>query len=301
MSRDSGLPRRYDDDEVARILKRATEIRRDQRLPARPFQDEGLSLEELEEIASEAGIDVAHLRQAALEVDTGTDRLAPMEQFVGGPLSVAQEEVVEGELDEDGFQVLLHTLQQGLGEFGLPSLMARTLTWKNEAAKNGGRSTMATISVRSGRTTIRIEESYQQVAGGFQGGITVGGGVGFGVGLGVPLATAAGSVLTGIAFPVGAILAAYVIARGTYRDYVGRRRRKIAEVLARMAEVARQEVGPQRSRSRGEVRSSPDRPRLPGGGGEGSVSSPDYPSPKGPARGADSGGSPDSGPEGSLL
>ncbi len=129
----------------------------------------------------------------------------------------------------------------------------------------------------------------------------MGGGVGFGVGLGVPLATAAGSVLTGIAFPVGAILAAYVIARGTYRDYVGRRRRKIAEVLARMAEVARQEVGPQRSRSRGEVRSSPDRPRLPGGGGEGSVSSPDYPSPKGPARGADSGGSPDSGPEGSLL
>jgi hypothetical protein len=301
VSRDSGLPRRYDDDEVARILKRATEIRRDRRLPAHPLQDEGLTLEELEEIAREAGIDVAHLRQAALEVDTGNDRLAPMEQFVGGPLTAAQEEVVEGELDEDGFQVLLHTLQQGLGEFGLPSLMARTLTWKNETAKNGGRSTMATVSVRGGRTTIRIEESYQQVAGGFQGGITVGGGVGVGVGFGVPLATAAGSLLTGIAFPVGAILAAYVIARGTYRDYVGRRQRKIAEVLARMVEVARQEVGPQRARGRGEVGSSPDRPRLPGGAGEDTVPPPDAPSSKDPGRGAGSSDFPDSGPEGSLL
>ncbi len=244
MSHDSNLPRRYDDDEVARILKRATEIRRDQRLPVPSLQDEGLTLRELEEIAAEAGIDVAHLRQAALEVDTGADHLGPMERFVGGPLTVVHEAVVEGELDEEGFEAVLADLQKGLGEFGVPSLMARTLTWKNEPTKNGGRSTMATISSREGRTTLRIEESYQQVAGGLQGGLTAGGGVGLGVGLGVPLAQAAGSVALGIAFPIGALIAAYVIARGSYRGYVNKRGRKIAEVLARLVEAAEREARP---------------------------------------------------------
>jgi hypothetical protein len=250
---------------VARILKRATEIRRERSLAAPSAPDEGLTLRELEEIAAEAGIDVDHLRRAALEVDTGTDRLGPLGRLVGGPLTVVQEDVVEGEVDEEGFQALLEALQRGLGEFGLPSLMGRTLTWKNEATKSGGRSTMATVSVRDGRTTIRIEESYQQVAGGLQGGLTVGGGVGVGVGVGVPLATSVGSVLLGVAFPVAGVAVAYVIARASYRGYVEKRRRKVSDVLASLVEVARREATDPPVDEAPGLPGDGDPPRLPGG------------------------------------
>lgn len=239
----SNLPRRYDEKEVARILKRATEIRREKRPGSREEEGDGLTLQELEEIAAEAGIDVAHLRQAALEVDldppdSGWARVA------GAELTVTAQAEVEGELTEEGFQQVVATLQSTLKEPGHPSLMARILTWRNEVAKSGGRSTMVSVACRGGRTTVRVEENLQQVAGAFHGGITAGGGMGIGMGFGLPMALATGSVLLGVAFPLGVIGAGYVISRGSYRIYVDRRRRAVAHLLGRLVDTVEAEVQP---------------------------------------------------------
>jgi len=204
--------------------------------------EDGFTLEELEEIAAEAGIDVVHLRQAAAELDVGRDAGGWGERLVGAPHTLVREALVEGALGEDAFQALLAVIQSSFKEHGHPSLLGRTLTWRNDTQKAGGRSTMVTISTRSGRSTIRLEENLQQVAGGFHGGITLGAGFGIGMGVGLPLAVTAGSVLLGVAVPLGLMGVGYTVARASFRAYVGRRNRILSQVLARLEEAARGEV-----------------------------------------------------------
>ena len=163
MSEGSAGGRRYDDDEVARILKRATEIRSESTAVSRSRPQDGLTLRELEEIAGEAGIDVAHLRQAALELEAGVTAEGWGQRYVGGPWTLVREATVEGELDDDGFQAMVSAVQTTLTEPGFPSLVGRTMSWKNEAQKAGGRSTMITVTSRRGTTTIRVEENLQRL------------------------------------------------------------------------------------------------------------------------------------------
>ena len=121
MSEGSAGGRRYDDDEVARILKRATEIRSESTAVSRSRPQDGLTLRELEEIAGEAGIDVAHLRQAALELEAGVTAEGWGQRYVGGPWTLVREATVEGELDDDGFQAMVSAVQTTLTEPGFPS------------------------------------------------------------------------------------------------------------------------------------------------------------------------------------
>lgn len=245
MTEGNGDFRRYDDEEVSRILKRATEIRTESRALVRSGDEErGLSLRDLEEIAAEAGIDVAHVRQAAVELDAGRIEGGWGERVTGAPWSLVQEATVEGELGEDGFPVVSSAIHVTTRESGFPSLMGRVLTWRNDPQKVGGRSTMVAVSSRGGRTTIRVEENLQQVAGGFHGGLTMGGGLGIGLGVGLPLAINLGSVLLGVAFPLGMMVGGYAVARVSYRAYVGRRERVMARLLARLVEVVEDEVTP---------------------------------------------------------
>ena len=61
------LPRVYGDKEIGQILKRATEFQA--REPSAPSSS-GLTLQEPEEVAVEAGIDPRFLQRAALELGT---------------------------------------------------------------------------------------------------------------------------------------------------------------------------------------------------------------------------------------
>ena len=71
MTTPSNLPRLYDEKEVGRLIKRATELQREE--PMRAAVSGGLSLDELADIAAEAGIDPRYLRRAALEMDSGVE------------------------------------------------------------------------------------------------------------------------------------------------------------------------------------------------------------------------------------
>ena len=93
---DQRLPaRRYGDKDVARILKRATELQRAEPGAADP---EGLTLAELSEIAEKAGIDPTFLQRAAAEVSTRTPASSFVAKRAGAPMSPSVERVVPGEL-----------------------------------------------------------------------------------------------------------------------------------------------------------------------------------------------------------
>ena len=82
--------RRYDDEEVREIFSLATTgDARDQSLPAESPESGGMTLDELQRIGQEAGIEPARVEQAAKTLDTrGTQ--APVRRSLGIPVGVTR-------------------------------------------------------------------------------------------------------------------------------------------------------------------------------------------------------------------
>lgn len=233
MTSDPPSTRRYTDEEIRHLLKRASEIERQgTSLPARVA---GPTLADLESIASEAGINPEAVRKAAQELESGGTYLPSLAHrgsgFMGAPLSIELERVVDGEASNDVLESLMPLIQGAADGVGHPSLMGRTLTWQSEDAS---KTRVLQISVRATRTRTRIvvSERYGNLAGGLFGGIIggVGGGVGMGVGLGVGLG-ALGSALFATVFPLGIITGSYFIARAIFKSTVQGRMRALTRLI----------------------------------------------------------------------
>ena len=224
-------PRRYSDDEVAHLLKRATELQADNR-PA--VRGSGLTLPELEEIAAEAGIDVETLRQAADELEVGRQGSRAGRAFFGAPLQIVRARTLPFEADSTRFDQLLAVIQTSLGGSGHAIQIGRTFSWSDEDTRTT-RSTVVTVSVGSGRTTVRVQERYNRLAGALFGGVL--GGVGGGVGLGPIAALLAvfGATPLVFAWPVGVIGMTYTACRAGFRARVRGRERLLARLLDDLA------------------------------------------------------------------
>jgi len=225
--------RRYSDEEIQRLLKRAAELESEK--PALPARVDGPTLEEIESIASEAGINPALIRQAAHELDSssgGITVLAPQSSgLLGAPTVFELERVVLGEATQATLEHLVPYLQRAADGMGHPSLMGKTLTWQSEDASKT-RALQVSVSVGRGETRISVEERYGNMAGALFGGIVGGGGtsLGFGVGFGVGLG-ALGSALFATLFPFVALGGTWALARGIFRHSVHNRMRKLTKLM----------------------------------------------------------------------
>lgn len=238
---DSG-PRRYSEKEVGLILKRATELQRAE--PSVP-NPEGLTLGELEEIASEAGIDASLLRRAANELHT----LQPTglgSRLAGAPIEIVIERTIEGEMPRDRLEELIPVMQSATAGQGTASAVGGTLTWSSRSESNTS-SQQVLVSARDGRTLIRVEERLGGLAAGLFGGIMggVGGGVGFG--LGGALGGLAGSVAVGVTLPFVVLVGSYALARAIFSGQVKRREAAAHALMDRLAEHAASAVLPERA------------------------------------------------------
>lgn len=228
--------RRYSEDEVGRLLERATEIQR--REGSTAASAGGLTLRELEEIAAEAGIDPQLLRRAASELDAGeAPPTTVLDRVMGASPTILFERRVPGRLSPAGLEAIVVEIQSALGVLGQPSLVGNTLTWRSETPNNT-RSLQIVVASRAGETYIRIEEQLNQLAGGLFGGLMggVGCGVGFGVGFGVGLG-ALGSVLFAATFPPGVIAASYVAARISFTTVARQRRAILGDLVQRLSDA----------------------------------------------------------------
>lgn len=180
----------FSERESALILQRAAELQAQ--------QGRDLSLPELESAAAEAGIDVALVRQAAVEVTTlATTAPAPAPApasggILGAPLRLMHERVVDGELDPSresdvmaeitwqlhhsqsrehrrGANAWERTRASATAEPAAPpsggssgGSSGRRLTWANP----DGRKIKVALVSRGGRTVIRVEEQVGDLAGG---------------------------------------------------------------------------------------------------------------------------------------
>lgn len=226
--------RRYGEKEVGLILKRATEL--SQRAPE-PTEGSGLTIEELEEIAIEAGIDPRYLRDAAAELDTKGPTPEGIERLLGGPLMVDLERRVPGEVPDDRWDDVIHEISRAADGQGHPSVIGRTLSWVL-SDPNRQRFLQVTVSNRDGETLIRIEERMQQLAGAIYGGLLggVGGGVGLGVGLGVGIG-AMGSAVFATVFPLAVLTGSFWAAHMAFGSTAKKRRAALTTLLDRLTEL----------------------------------------------------------------
>jgi hypothetical protein len=257
MSENPNLPRVYGEEEIGRILKRATELQIQE--PAAPGTA-GVTLDELEDIAAEAGIDPRFLRRAAWELDTSTAGSTFWSKIVGDDLMLVREVTLPGELADDGFERIVGVIQAGSREHGQPSLLGRTLTWRAET-QSKSRTVQIVISSRDGTTHVRMEENLTQMAAGIFGGSTAGFGVGVGIGVGLPIGIELlGSALFATVAPIGTVALGFIGARVIYRQIAARRRKAVNELFDRTVAEAEASIA-----AAGSGRGGPAR-TLPAGG-----------------------------------
>jgi len=227
--------RRFNEKEVALIIKRASEL---QQTETTSESSTGMSLAELEQVAREAGLDLQLVRRAAADLDTRVTDRAP-NGFLGAPTVLRLERTIDGEVPADEFEQLVLEIQSQLGQVGSATTIGRTLQWTVQGAdrrRAATRTVQVTISPRDGRTTIRIEERLRGLAGGLFGGLM--GGLGGGMS-GVAAGIGFGALHSGAAF-VGiwgsVIGASYLLARTIYGRVVRGRGDELQSLMSRIAD-----------------------------------------------------------------
>lgn len=182
--------RKFNDEEVALIIKRAAELQQTEQIAQDPSN--AMSLAEVESIAKEAGIDPALVRRAANTLDQPSAERTRPSPWVGAPTRLVFERIVDGEISPDAYEPIVNEIRRTFGDNGVPSVLGRTLAWTSTQTggrrHSRGRQIDVSVMSRGGVTTIRVEEELRNIAGALFGGLVGGGGggtTGISVGLGM--------------------------------------------------------------------------------------------------------------------
>ena len=117
--------RRYNEKEVALIIKQASEL---QESASSADSSTGMSLAELEQVARETGLDPALIRRAATDLDTRVTDRTPS-RFLGAPSTLRLERTIDGEVSPDEYEGLVLEIQRTVGGMGSASTLGRSLQW----------------------------------------------------------------------------------------------------------------------------------------------------------------------------
>jgi hypothetical protein len=117
--------RRYDEQEIAEILQRATEP--DEAAP--PAAGSGLTLAQIQEVGSEVGITPARIEHAARLLDL--PEASPPARFLGAPRSVARMVPLDRPLSDDEWMRLVVILRETFAAKGTVEEIGPLRTWYN--------------------------------------------------------------------------------------------------------------------------------------------------------------------------
>jgi len=142
------LPRRYTDEEVALILRKAAQFDAGS---AAPEAGDGLSLAEIERIAREVGIAPDLVARAAALI--GTDAPSTAARIFGGPTAFSAVHEASGELPRERYGDVVEAIRRVMRKPGGTSEVLNSLEWKS-----WGETTQVTVVVRptGGRTHVQI-------------------------------------------------------------------------------------------------------------------------------------------------
>ena len=233
-------PRRvYHADEVDAIVRKAAELE-----VSSPTSSGAMTIGGVEALAAEVGIKPELVRSAAGALSRPTAggpgfvALKPPKDSViaGGPTRLHYERIIEGELLDADFPVVLDEVRRVMGSAGTVSQLGKSFTW-TVTRTDTSRLLEITVTVRGGRTRLTIQENLGRLLGAIYGGIGGGvGGGGFGLVAGVVGGALGATYLLPVLLPVW-ILGVYGGARLTYRYTSFKRRREAEDMADHLASV----------------------------------------------------------------
>ena len=233
--------RRFDDERVGEILRRAVELQHRGSVPA--LRGDGLSKSELERVASEAGIDPAFVRQAIAESGSPSPE-TETSKLMGEVRTIEVHGLLEGEVSSDAMDRMIEEVQRTFADTSEPSYTDTSATWTGSSATASTRlsNLMVAITARSGQTEIRITERLDSLSAVLFGALGIGGGT---VGVAISGAIGMGEFGSPLIFAAGAVTAVgsiYTLARTLYSRSARKRRRELQRLVARMVEVSISDV-----------------------------------------------------------
>jgi hypothetical protein len=219
--------RRFTDEEVAQILREASEAQEGSRPGG---SDGGLTLVQLREIAAEVGLDPK-------EIEAAASRLAPYRApfavpILGTPVAPRFERDLSGELSREDFADLLDTIRTVLGRRGITAVELDALEWR-AADVMGGR--YVSVVPRNGKTRVRVFGNFRDGAA----LVFLGGGI-LATSLSIAALAALGlKDLLGVGLLPAAMLLSLLPTRAFWRWRYG----KEAKVLADLTDLLEKQAG----------------------------------------------------------
>ncbi len=224
--------RRFTDDEVALVLKRAAELERRSPSPT-GARARGLTLRDLEEIAEEAGIEPTLIAQAVREM-AGVRRFAKSNSLTGPPTTHREVRAVPRELTREELAELIRLVDDEVADQGVVQEALGSVRW---TGKGRFLSTQVAVEPGEGETLVRVEERFTpQFKGALQG---VPAGYGLMFGYVAALEWLAAGVVPGTLLALGATLVGWGVGGALWRFFSSRSRgrvRRLAEALGLRAE-----------------------------------------------------------------
>lgn len=172
--------RSFSEAQVRDLLDRAAQLQAQE-----PDDPAALTMGAVEQVAAQVGIPPEHVRKAAAELkadpvpqhrpgsrSSGGQTLdwGPGTQLAEGQWRRSPDErwdrvvldtVVDGDVPEAAYPVLVEEIQGHLGIMGHASVLAGTLTWSPATQGEETRRVVVSVKSREGRTRIRVEERFE--------------------------------------------------------------------------------------------------------------------------------------------
>lgn len=224
----SAEDRRYTDREVALILRRAAELEEREGVEVKA---RGISLSDLEQIASDVGLDLMRIRRAALELEGG--RRFRGSTVLGPPPSRTAVRGVEAPLSGASLRELVRAIDDHVDAPGTVSEALGTVRW---TASDRWSTTQVAVAPSPAGTTIKVHERIEpRVRGLLHFVPTV-----WGAMAGIAITASVGiAVLPGAAILAGCALVGTAAGRGVWEILSERSQRRVDELAGDLATHAR--------------------------------------------------------------
>lgn len=146
----------YSEEEIGRVLKRAADMQ-----GKKPRSSSyGLSLDEIQELASDSGIDPDLVIAAAMELKA--DQEALKKTLWGGPLSTTLIRSVDGPISDDTWEEMLAILRRKYKETGETERRGSTRQWMSRG--QDGKRAHLIATYRDGRTELELFRGNPTIA-----------------------------------------------------------------------------------------------------------------------------------------
>lgn len=225
MSDERDPPKLFSEKQISTILRRATEMQQG----AKTTDPTGLTFEELQQIAAEAGIDPAYLTAAISEQEQAGD-VDERFYWLGAPTSVELERVIPGEVSEKQWEEMVDEIRRSFKLVGASGRVGQSREWTHDSKEQQAQ---VTVTSREGQTKIRLFTRHPQVAAvTFLPALSLG--------IMIPVLISEGLALTllpGLFASIVAIAGLFMALRFLFSRLIRGKQRKAQQLLDRLQQI----------------------------------------------------------------